>query len=198
LSGCHDRREIWGRPARSRFCGSLPSAVEGEFPLRLRTLFVSLKYVAGTSLPGTRSLLDHFGIVISPAEHRLHPARRGRPTEAGTGGDLSGRLSGRDHVYFLLGDDATQWRHLSDEFERCWIHAGRQYAKSSLVPLAFERILLKGWQQTLRQRLKEPTLSALRLNTHRGRPLGSDGFLSKIESLVGRRLRPLPIGRPRR
>jgi len=46
--------------------------------------------------------------------------------------------------------------------------------------------------------LGDETLSALRLNTHRGRPLGSDAFLSKIEALVGRRLRPLPVGRPRK
>jgi hypothetical protein len=62
----------------------LPSAVEGEFGSRLRTLFVSLKYVAGTSRPHTRSLMERFGIVISPAERRLHPARRGRATVAGT------------------------------------------------------------------------------------------------------------------
>jgi len=54
----------------------------------------------------------------------------------------------------------------------------------------------KGWQQTLAERLQPEMLLALRLNTHRGRPLGSDRFLSKIESLVGRRLRPLPVGRP--
>ena len=107
----------------------MPSAVEGEFGLRPRPLFVSLKYVAGTSLPRTRSLLEHFGIVISSAERRLHPARRGQPTAARTGGDLSGWPSGQDHVLILFGDDATQRRHLSEEFGRCWIHAGRQYPK---------------------------------------------------------------------
>jgi len=54
------------------------------------------------------------------------------------------------------------------------------------------------WKQTLREMLGEATLSVVRLSTHRGRPLGSDRFLSKIESLVGRRLRPLPVGRPRK
>ena len=107
----------------------MPSAVEGEFGLRLRTLFVSLKYVAGTRLPRTRSLMEHFGIVISPAERRLHPARRGRATAAGTRGDLSGRPSGPDHVLILIGDDVTKWRHLADELERRRIHAGRQYPK---------------------------------------------------------------------
>jgi len=54
------------------------------------------------------------------------------------------------------------------------------------------------WSETLIDMLGDETLSALRLNTHRGRPLGSDAFLSKIEALLGRRLRPLPVGRPRK
>ena len=54
----------------------------------------------------------------------------------------------------------------------------------------------KGWKTTLAEMLGKETLSAVRLNTHRGRPLGSDSFLSKIERRVGRRLRPLPVGRP--
>ncbi len=46
-----------------------------------------------------------------------------------------------------------------------------------------------------RQELAEVDL--LRLRTHTGRPLGSDAFLSKLETVLGRRVRPLPIGRPR-
>jgi len=38
---------------------------------------------------------------------------------------------------------------------------------------------------------------ALRLNTRTGRPLGVDSFLSKIEVLLGRRVRALPVGRPK-
>ena len=37
----------------------------------------------------------------------------------------------------------------------------------------------------------------IRTNTHTGRPLGSDSFLSKLEVLLGRRVRPLPEGRPK-
>ena len=36
---------------------------------------------------------------------------------------------------------------------------------------------------------------AIRRNTYTGRPLGTDSFLSKVEHLIGRRVRPLPIGR---
>lgn len=36
---------------------------------------------------------------------------------------------------------------------------------------------------------------ALRASTHTGCPLGSNTFASKVESLLGRRVRALPIGR---
>jgi hypothetical protein len=38
----------------------------------------------------------------------------------------------------------------------------------------------------------------IRHSTHRGRPLASDALLSKLEQRLGRRLRPLPVGRPRK
>jgi len=39
-------------------------------------------------------------------------------------------------------------------------------------------------------------LMELRLHTTRGRPLGSDRFIAKLEHKLNRRLRPLPTGRP--
>jgi putative transposase len=39
-------------------------------------------------------------------------------------------------------------------------------------------------------------LCRLRTSTHTGRPLASDAFLAKVERAVGRRLRPLSVGRP--
>ena len=79
-------------------------------------------------------------------------------------------------------------------------HCGEGPDRSGLLDLSrwAKSLAAKGWQQTLAERLKPERLSTLRLNTHRGRPLGSDRFLSKIESLLGRRLRPLPVGRPRK
>ena len=35
-----------------------------------------------------------------------------------------------------------------------------------------------------------------RSQTGRGRPLGSDSFLGKVEKLLRRSVRPLPVGRP--
>ena len=45
---------------------------------------------------------------------------------------------------------------------------------------------------------EEAMLRRLRLCTRTGRPAGSETFLRRLERLVGRRLRPLPVGRPRR
>jgi putative transposase len=50
----------------------------------------------------------------------------------------------------------------------------------------------------LREGDDKETLAALRLNTQTGRPLASDSFLSKLEHTLGRRLRPLPVGRPKK
>jgi len=54
------------------------------------------------------------------------------------------------------------------------------------------------WKDWLVKPEEETMLAALRLNTSRGRPLGSDSFLSKLECTVGRRLRPLAVGRPKK
>ena len=41
-------------------------------------------------------------------------------------------------------------------------------------------------------------VEALRKAARNGRPLASDSFLARLETAVGRRLRPLPRGRPRK
>jgi len=53
------------------------------------------------------------------------------------------------------------------------------------------------WQDWLTQKAEPGEVELIRLNTHCGRPLGTDGFLSKIENALGKRLRPLPVGRPK-
>jgi hypothetical protein len=44
------------------------------------------------------------------------------------------------------------------------------------------------WRKELAEGLSDSELGRLRLNTHTGRPLGSDSFLSKLEGLLGRRV----------
>jgi putative transposase len=54
------------------------------------------------------------------------------------------------------------------------------------------------WRALLREPQDKASVDQLRLSTHRGRPLASDSLLSKLERKLGRRLRPLPVGRPRK
>ena len=54
------------------------------------------------------------------------------------------------------------------------------------------------WRAELSRAEDPATQAQLRTQTDRGRPLGSDSFLSKVEKLVGRRVRPLPVGRPKK
>ena len=52
------------------------------------------------------------------------------------------------------------------------------------------------WARVLAECCPE-SRDALRLNTRTGRPLGTDSFISKIETALGRRVRALPVGRPK-
>ena len=53
------------------------------------------------------------------------------------------------------------------------------------------------WRAMLREPTDESFANRLLRQTHTGRPLATDSWLSKIERALGRRLRPLPVGRPR-
>jgi hypothetical protein len=55
------------------------------------------------------------------------------------------------------------------------------------------RLCLKALAEEDREALSDP-----RLHTNRGRPLGSDGFVARLEAAMNRRLRPLSEGRPRK
>ena len=47
----------------------------------------------------------------------------------------------------------------------------------------------------LEQGIDPDFAETFRRNTHTGRPLGTDSFLSKLEARLGRRLCALPVGR---
>jgi hypothetical protein len=52
------------------------------------------------------------------------------------------------------------------------------------------------WRATLKEVARDKAAQErIRRNTYTGRPLGTDSFLSEAEHLIGRRVRPLPIGR---
>jgi len=78
-------------------------------------------------------------------------------------------------------------------------HCGGEQA-SALLDLAAwrEKMPPNDWRATLKEVARDKhAQETVRRNTHTGRPLGSDTFLSKIEHRLGRRVRPLPVGRPK-
>ena len=54
-----------------------------------------------------------------------------------------------------------------------------------------------GWKGFL-QTEDEEMVGVLRARTRTGRPCGDEGFVDRLERLVGRRLRPAIPGRPRK
>jgi len=54
------------------------------------------------------------------------------------------------------------------------------------------------WAHHLSEAQDRETVAVIRSCLRTGRPLGSDTFISKIETFVGRRLRAAPVGRPKR
>lgn len=54
----------------------------------------------------------------------------------------------------------------------------------------------KEWRDKLAAGLPEAEEIAIRTQTNRGRPLASDKWIAKLETKLGRRLRPQPVGRP--
>ena len=51
----------------------------------------------------------------------------------------------------------------------------------------------QGLEEVLVEAEDKEMLRLLRLRTQTGRPLASDRFMSKVETFLGRRVRPLPV-----
>jgi len=79
-------------------------------------------------------------------------------------------------------------------------HVGDQPDASGLLDLAEWAATWKPerWRALLQEPLEQQETTRLRHHLHTGRPLASDSFLSKLEIKLGRRLRPLPRGRPKK
>ena len=82
--------------------------------------------------------------------------------------DMSGQLVGIVTEFDLL--DLAAWKR-------------RRHAKS--------------WQKTLAGKLDAEVCEKIRLHTSTSRPLGSTAFVTKLEKKFRRRLRALPVGRPK-
>jgi putative transposase len=74
-------------------------------------------------------------------------------------------------------------------------HCGEQAEPT--VPLSDWPIDPQDWKAMLTQ-ADDDRDELIRVRTQTGRPLGTDRFVSKLESSIGRRLRPLPVGRPKK
>ena len=88
------------------------------------------------------------------------------------------------------------WRY---KWSSAAAHTGEK-DKSGLLNLKKwnKMISVKEWKKELASGIDLELIGKLRLSTHTGRPLGTDSFLSKLEKFLGRRVRALPHGRPRK
>jgi putative transposase len=80
-------------------------------------------------------------------------------------------------------------------FSSISVHLRR--AGDGIVDRAGLDALVGDWSALLCQD-GNPARRALRKHERSGLPLGSDAFITRLESTVGRQLRPAPTGRPRR
>ena len=98
----------------------------------------------------------------------------------------------RNPVRAKLVRKAWRWRWSSAA-----AHCGLE-KKSELLDISLwkEEIKFDEWRKLLEQPDDKDIVSKLWLSTSRGRPLGSDAFIAKLETKLGRRIRALPRGRP--
>ena len=88
------------------------------------------------------------------------------------------------------------WRY---RWSSAAVHCGKAASDTLLALTEWrETMPAQTWIETLMAMAEDDSVpTTLRRHTHTGRPLGGDTFLSKLETLLGRRVRPLPVGRPR-
>ena len=172
----------------------------------------------GLAVDGYSLMTNHIHLIVTPQDEQSLAKAVGRTHFRYS--QYVNRLHGRsghlwqNRFYSCALDDKHFWTAMAyvernpvrAKLVRCawrykWssasAHCGRE--KSRLLDLAEWQKQLGGldWKQSLCESTDEQEVMRLRLNTNRGRPLGSDRFISKLERALGRRLRPLPIGRPK-
>ena len=101
----------------------------------------------------------------------------------------------RNPVRAGLVSDAVQW-HWSSAQAHCGGPDEWELTGSEMWSEVYDA---GRWLEVLRTSLGEEALAErIRQATERGRPLGSDEFIDGLERQMHRRLRPLPVGRPKR
>ena len=82
-----------------------------------------------------------------------------------------------------------------------WSSSNEHLNKSSDDVLTHDCYLedeIKDWLAYLREKEDKELVESIRKNSMTGRPCGDDTFIEAIEGIVGRRLRAMPWGRPRK
>ncbi|MFH1748737.1 MAG: transposase [Planctomycetota bacterium] len=89
------------------------------------------------------------------------------------------------------------WRY---HWSSAGVHVGKSPDAADVLDLATwsAEWTPRRWERALREGEVEVETRQFRRHTHTGRPLASDSLLSKLEKKLGRRVRPLPVGRPRK
>ncbi len=78
------------------------------------------------------------------------------------------------------------------------VHVGRQASPRWLDLSPWRsRFTPREWEDYLAAETFGEAEAALRINTYRGRPLGTEAFVDRLEASVGRRLRARKGGRPK-
>lgn len=72
--------------------------------------------------------------------------------------------------------------------------------ENKLLDLTWSRCVfpLSGWREVLLSKIDQDIVIKISHHTGTGRPLGGDLFIRELESQLGRRIRLLPSGRPKR
>ena len=100
----------------------------------------------------------------------------------------------RNPVHARLVRKAWRW-----QWSSAAVHCGIEKESDLLDISSWKRdINCSQWKQKLQRPDDEKLVKEITLATSRGRPLAGDSFIAKLETKLGRRLRPLPIGRPKK
>ena len=175
----------------------------------------------GLSVEGYCLMSNHVHVVVRPADEQSLAKAVGRAHWLYT--QYVNRLHGRsghlwqNRFYSCALDDEHFWTALSyvernpvraKLVRRAWryawssaaAHCGGRDATGLLDPAAWRKRLGPGadWREALLAPDDADLVGRLRRRTSTGWPLVSDSFLSKLERRLGRRLRPLPRGRPKK
>ena len=109
---------------------------------------------------------DHALLAMRYLERNPVRARLCRIAQRYPWSSAAAHCDGRDPLQIL---DLPQWNTLSSGLE---------------------------WENELAEAIDDRQIAQIRLSTHTGRPMASDRLIAKLERALGRRLRPLQVGRP--